>query len=72
MMNPFKKHATPDEYPEANVISFIASDFVDGNQEIEESRLEESIPLLPLRNTIVFPGSTLPISVGRRDRKSVV
>lgn len=65
-MNPFKKHMTPEEYPETNVISFITSDFVDGNQEIDESRLGETLPLLPLRNTIVFPGSTLPISVGRK------
>ncbi|WP_298654018.1 endopeptidase La [uncultured Proteiniphilum sp.] len=66
MMNPFKKYMTPEEAPEANVISFIANDFVDGNQEIDESRLKETLPLLPLRNTIVFPGSTLPISVGRK------
>lgn len=66
MMNPFKKYMAPEEYPETNVISFITSDFVDGNQEIDESQLEETLPLLPLRNTIVFPGSTLPISVGRK------
>ncbi|MDY9918531.1 MAG: endopeptidase La [Proteiniphilum sp.] len=66
MMNPFKKYMAPEEYPETNVISFIASDFVDGNQEIDESQLGETLPLLPLRNTIVFPGSTLPISVGRK------
>lgn len=65
-MNPFKKYMAPEEYPETNVISFIASDFVDGNQEIDESQLGETLPLLPLRNTIVFPGSTLPISVGRK------
>jgi len=66
MMNPFKKNMIPEEYPETNVISFITSDFVDGNQEIDESKLGETLPLLPLRNTIVFPGSTLPISVGRK------
>lgn len=66
MMNPFKKYMSPEEYPETNVISFIASDFVDGNREIDKSRLGETLPLLPLRNTIVFPGSTLPVSVGRK------
>ncbi|MDR0421763.1 MAG: endopeptidase La [Proteiniphilum sp.] len=65
-MNPFKKYMMPGEYPETNVISFIANDFVDGNREINESLLKETLPLLPLRNTIVFPGSTLPISVGRK------
>ncbi len=57
---------SPEEYPETNVISFITSDFIDGNQEIDESQLGETLPILPLRNTIVFPGSTLPISVGRK------
>ncbi len=53
------------EENESNVISFIAGDFLDGSQEIDESSLQESLPILPLRNTIVFPGSGLPISVGR-------
>ena len=65
-MNPFKKHTAITEDAESNVISFIATDFVDGNTEIDKSFLKETLPLLPLRNTIVFPGSTLPISVGRR------
>lgn len=53
------------EEGESNVISFIAGDFLDGSQDIDESSLKESLPILPLRNTIVFPGSGLPISVGR-------
>ncbi|MDO5664064.1 MAG: endopeptidase La [Bacteroidia bacterium] len=53
------------EESDSNVISFIAGDFLDGSQEIDESFLKESLPILPLRNTIVFPGSGLPISVGR-------
>lgn len=53
------------EEGESNVISFIAGDFLDGSQEIDENSLKESLPILPLRNTIVFPGSGLPISVGR-------
>ncbi len=48
-----------------NVISFIAGDFMDGNQEIDGAFLKDTLPILPLRNTIVFPGSGLPISVGR-------
>ncbi|MDO5523708.1 MAG: endopeptidase La [Bacteroidia bacterium] len=53
------------EENESNVISFIAGDFLDGSQDIDEKSLKESLPILPLRNTIVFPGSGLPISVGR-------
>ena len=65
-MNPFKKHTAITEDSETNIISFIATDFVDGNMEIDTSFLKDKLPLLPLRNTIVFPGSTLPISVGRK------
>ena len=39
---------------------------MDNNQEIDESLLKDSLPILPLRNTIVFPGNGLPISVGRQ------
>ncbi len=54
-----------DDMQSENVISFIAGDFMDGNEELDESFLKETLPILPLRNTIVFPGSTLPVSVGR-------
>lgn len=56
----------PSEESDRNVISFIAGDLLDNSQDIDENALKESIPILPLRNTIVFPGSGLPISVGRR------
>lgn len=72
MMNPFKKNTQSEEYPETNVISFITNDFIDGNQEIDESKLQDILPLLPLRNTIVFPGSTLPISVGRKKSLNLI
>lgn len=55
-----------------NVISFIAGDFMDNNQEIDESLLKDAIPVLPLRNTIVFPGNGLPISVGRQKSLKLV
>ncbi|WP_286832443.1 MULTISPECIES: endopeptidase La [unclassified Proteiniphilum] len=71
-MNPFKKYTTSDEGSETNVISFITSDFIDGNTEVDESHLKETLPLLPLRNTIVFPGSTLPISVGRKKSLALI
>jgi len=66
IMNPFKKYTSGIEDSDTNVISFIASDFIDGNMDMDESYLKETLPVLPLRNTIVFPGSTLPISVGRK------
>ena len=71
-MNPFKKDILQAEDSESNIISFIASDFIDGNTEIDETGLKETLPLLPLRNTIVFPGSTLPISVGRKKSLALI
>ena len=48
-----------------NVISFIAGDFMEGNLDIDSDLLPDELPILPLRNTVVFPGSSLPIAVGR-------
>lgn len=59
------KNMISDDLQGENVISFIAGDFMDGNEELDESFLKDTLPILPLRNTIVFPGSALPISVGR-------
>lgn len=50
---------------ETNIISFITSDFIDGDLNLDAAYLKDTLPILPLRNTIVFPGSSLPISVGR-------
>src|SRR5690554_4060909 len=65
-MNPFKRHTLGGDDSHGEVISFIGTDFIDGNTEMDESLLKKTLPLLPLRNIIVFPGSTLPIAVGRK------
>lgn len=48
------------------VISIIANDFDDGDCYINENDLKEEIAILPLRNTIIFPGTSMPISVARK------
>jgi len=53
------------EETDPNFVSFIADDFMDNNKDIDNSVLPDTIPILPLRNTVIFPGSRLPISVGR-------
>ncbi|MFK7952191.1 MAG: endopeptidase La [Ekhidna sp.] len=35
------------------------------DNQIDESSLPEQLPLLPIRNTVLFPGVVLPITVGR-------
>lgn len=55
-----------------NVVSFITGDLSNDVSELDESALFDTIPILPLRNTIVFPGSGLPISVGRSKSLNLV
>ncbi|MFV0420505.1 MAG: endopeptidase La [Dysgonomonas sp.] len=47
------------------VISIISNDFDDGDCHINEKDLKEELAILPLRNTIIFPGTSMPISVAR-------
>jgi ATP-dependent Lon protease len=47
---------------EGDIIPIIA-DGDDG--ELEDVDIPESIPILSLRNTVLFPGVVLPISIGR-------
>ena len=48
-----------------NSFSLIA-DF-DGNEEqIFEEPFDDNLPILPLRNMVLFPGVVLPVSVGRK------
>src|SRR5690554_885907 len=60
-----KLHTLKLQENDPNVISFIAGDFMDGKLEMDLDLLPDELPILPLRNTVVFPGSSLPISVGR-------
>ena len=66
-MNPFKINSASDKDVEGN-ISFITGEFTIGDITIDEKELPISIPILPLKDTVVFPGSTLPISVGRKNQ----
>ena len=47
------------------IISIVSDDFDDGDCYIADGDLKDIIPILPLRNTIVFPGTSLPVAVAR-------
>jgi ATP-dependent Lon protease len=51
-----------DLIDEGNEIIPILSD---DDQSQDDLKIPESVPLLPLRNTVLFPGVVIPISIGR-------
>ena len=54
------------------VISIITNDFNEGDCTIDEKELKEELPILPLRNTVMFPGTSMPIAVGREKSKKII
>ncbi|NDV94423.1 endopeptidase La [Dysgonomonas sp. 521] len=54
------------------VISIISNDFDDGDCYINEKDLKEELAILPLRNTVIFPGTSMPISIARRKSLKLV
>lgn len=47
------------------VISIVSDELGSIDFDIDEKYLKEEIPILALRNTIIFPGTSLPITVAR-------
>lgn len=54
------------------VISIITNDFDNGNCDIDEKELKPELPILPLRNTVIFPGTSMPVAVGRAKSKKLI
>jgi len=66
-----KRYLSEMEDSNDNGFSFIA-DF-DGNEEqMFDIKVDDSLPVLPLRNMVLFPGVVLPISVGRKSSLKLV
>lgn len=58
-----------DEDDSGEFIQMIASD---DDEEIKEGSIPEEIPILAVRNTVLFPGVLIPITVGRQKSIRVV
>ena len=39
--------------------------FVTDNSELHDCEIPDTMPILPLRNTVLFPGVIMPINIGR-------
>lgn len=68
-----KKKKQLTDSSEENVISLVSEEVIEvEDTTIDSSQIGELIPILPLRNTIVFPKNTMPISVGRRKSLNLI
>ena len=61
-----KKFFDDDDHESQPVISIVTGDLNDQDCSIDEKELHDEIPILALRNTIIFPGTSLPIAVARK------
>lgn len=59
------------EAPEENAFSLIA-DFEGSDEQLFDVKIGDTLPVLPLRNMVLFPGVFMPISVGRRSSLKLV
>ena len=49
---------------------FSISDEDDGN--VEKEVYEDTLPLLALKNTVLFPGQVIPITIGRKKSQNAL
>ncbi|MDR2928713.1 MAG: endopeptidase La [Cytophagaceae bacterium] len=62
-----------DEFEEANAQFIpISGDEIASENDINRMTFPDTLPLLPLRNTVLFPGVILPISIGREKSLKLV
>lgn len=54
-----------------NAFSVIA-DFEGNEEQLMDIEVEEVLPILPLRNMVLFPGVFMPVSVGRKSSLKLV
>jgi len=59
----FEQKAAPDDMPDdGDMIQIFPEELQPSNKKLD---LPDNVPILPLRNTVLFPGVVIPITVGR-------
>ena len=54
--------------PSGAEVSIIPVMQMDSVMQIDEAQLPDSLPILALRNAVIFPGTVYPITIGRESR----
>ena len=54
-----------DENFNENGFSLITDFQENSEQDLRYTTINEELPILPLRNMVLFPGTVLPVAVGR-------
>ena len=45
---------------------------IEGNSNLDEIDLPQTLPILALRNAVLFPGTVLPITIGRNKSMKLI
>ena len=66
------KKKQEESYDESNPAFSMIADF-DGNENgLFDSQLDEVVPVLPLRNMVLFPTVVMPVTVGRKSSLKLI
>ena len=67
-----KRHQEEESFDESNPAFSMIADF-DGNEKgFFESDMDEVVPILPLRNMVLFPTVVMPVTVGRKSSLKLI